>query len=255
MQEQITYEFPLSEYVRTFLRLEDLFGQMHHFAQYDSECQAKAELSCLLNILAISSRTNLRNAVTKEIEHQTKSLAIFTHNPNVDGAKLERTIEQLQQLNIQLRGTSGRLEDILDQVELLKSLEQRVSIPGGACEFDLPAYNFWLNKPFDERRKQIQSWTANLAPIHQAITLLLQFVRSSAAPTAKTAQAGFYQQGLDANQSIKLLRVTVKSNVKYFAEISGDKHRFTVRFMEPQETERTQQTNEDILFELSICQL
>ena len=206
MSEQITYELPLSERIRTFLRLEDLFEQMLHFSQHDGEWQNRAELSCLLDILAISSRTDLRNEITKEIERHTKCLVIFAKNPKVDREKLEQSIDQLNSLNRQLLTSSGRIDQVLGQVDLLKCLSQRNSIPGGTCDFDLPAYHFWLNKPLSVRREH-------------------------------------------------LLRISLNLSSEYFAEISGGKHRFTVRFMLPLETERPSQIDEDIRFTLSICQL
>ncbi|MBV1875509.1 MAG: cell division protein ZapD [Cycloclasticus sp.] len=251
----MTYELPLSERIRTFLRLEDLFEQMLHFSQHDGEWQNRAELGCLLDILAISSRTDLRNEITKEIERHTKYLVIFAQNPKVDRVKLEQSIDQLNLLNRQLLSTSGRIDQILSQVDLLKCLSQRNSIPGGTCDFDLPTYHFWLNKPLDVRREEIQSWTAHLNPIRQSISLLLQFIRYSATPTPKTAHAGFYQQSLDTNHPVHLLRVSLDIDSQYFAEISGGKHRFTVRFMVPLETERPSQICDDINFTLSICQL
>lgn len=255
MSNQITYELPLNERIRTFLRLEDLFEQMQHFSEHDGEWQNRAELSCLLDILAISGRSDLKNEITKEIERHTKSLAIFSQNPNVDSAKLEQTIAQLSQLNVELLSSSGRIDKALNQVELLKCLAQRNSIPGGTCDFDLPTYHFWLNKPLEQRRLQIQSWTKNLAPVQQAIRLLLQFIRYSATPVTHTALAGFYQQSLDSSQSAQLLRVSLASDAEYFAEISGGKHRFTVRFMQPEDFDRPHQSSEDIKFSLTIGQL
>lgn len=255
MSEQITYELPLSERIRTFLRLEDLFEQMLHFSQHDGEWQNRAELGCLLDIIAISSRTDLRNEITKEIERHTKCLVIFAQNPKVDREKLEQSIEQLNRLNRQLLSSSGRIEQILSRVDLLKCLSQRNSIPGGTCDFDLPAYHFWLNKPLNIRRAQIQSWTTHLEPIRQSISLLLQFIRYSANPTQKIAHSGYYQQSLDGNQPVHLLRVSLNRESSFFAEISGGKHRFTVRFMLPLESERPSQTSDDIEFTLNICQL
>ncbi|MEO1897810.1 MAG: cell division protein ZapD [Cycloclasticus sp.] len=255
MPERITYELPLSERIRTFLRLEDLFEQMHHFSQHDGEWQNRAELGCLLDILSISGRTDLRNEITKEIERHTKSLVVFVQNPKVDRDKLEQSIEQLNQLKLKLMSTTGRIDQVIGQVDLLKCLAQRNSIPGGTCDFDLPAYHFWLNKPLAQRREAIHAWTGHLSPIRKAISLLLQFIRFSATPALKTAESGFYQQNLESAQPVQLLRVSLAINSEYFAEISGGKHRFTVRFMQPSEAERPSQTKDNVDFTLSICQL
>ena len=159
MNEQITYELPLSERIRIFLRLQNLFDQMQYFALHDNEHQNRAELNCLLDILTITSRNDLKNEIIKEVERHTKSLVIFSKNPHVDSTKLKKSIEQLNDLNLSLMSSNIRTENKLNQVELLKSLAQRSSIPGGSCDFDLPIFHFWLHRPLAERRKEIQRWT------------------------------------------------------------------------------------------------
>lgn len=255
MSEIITYELPLNERVRTFLRLEDLFFQMEHFAQQDAPYQNRAELGCLLDILSIAGRSDLRNEITKEIERHIKRLVIFTQNPHVDRKKLQESISQLTLLNQKLIAFEGRIDQQASNIQLLKSLAQRSSIPGGTCDFDLPSYHFWLNQPVEIRRQQIHDWSENLHPIKESIALLLQFIRFSSAPIIKTAISGFYQQALNSSQAVQLLRVSVATSVFAFAEISGGKHRFSVRFMQPSETERASQVTGNIDFTLHICQL
>ena len=161
----------------------------------------------------------------------------------------------LSQLSLKLFSSTGRVDQKIGQIELLKCLAQRSSIPGGAYDFDLPAYHFWLNRPLQQRREEIQSWCENLIPIQHSINLLLQFIRTSTTPMTKIAHAGFYQQNLDANHSAQLLRVSFEQEKNYYAEISGGKHRFTVRFMQPNESERASQVTDNINFTLNICQL
>lgn len=255
MTKKIIYELPLNERIRIFLKLEDLFEQMLHFSEFDDEWNNRAELSCLLNILAIASRADLKAEITKEIDRHIKSLAIFSNSPNVDRDKLGQTIKHLHHLNSQIIAGVGRIDQKLTTVELLKCLSQRNNIPGGTCDFDIPSYHFWLNQPLSYRREQIKSWTENLTSIQQAIHLLLQFVRHSASPAQVTAYSGFYQQNINKHQSVPLIRVSVETSSPYFAEISGGKHRFTVRFMEPRETDRAIQTSLDINFSLHLCQI
>lgn len=255
MSETITYELPLSERIRTFIRLEHLFEQMQHFSLHDDEHHNRAELNSLLEILVIVGRSDLKNEITKEIERHTKSLVLFSQNPHVDGTKLQQSIDQLNKLSLDILSSNGRADQKIGQIELLKCLAQRSSIPGGTYDFDLPVYHFWLNRPLQQRREQIQSWCENLIPIQQSINLLLQFIRTSTTAITKTACDGFYQQNLDANYASQLLRVSFPMDKDYYAEISGGKHRFTVRFMQPNESERATQVTEDVNFTLHICQL
>ena len=255
MANSITYELPLNERIRTFLRLEGLFKQTDHFAEQDNEWNNRAELNCLLDVFAISSRADLKSEITKEIDRHTKSLAVFSQNPNVDSEKLRTSIEKLNELSMTLLTTAGRIDQRTSQIDLLKCLTQRNSIPGGSCDFDLPGYHFWLNKPLQERREQLQYWSENLVPIKKSINLLLGYIRSSGSPASKIAACGVYQQSLGDHQSVQLIRVTLDKNSPYFSEISGGKHRFTVRFMSLRDTERPAQTSDDVDFSLTICQL
>lgn len=255
MPEQIHYELPLNERIRTFLKLEDLFVQMMHYSQFDDEWLNRAEIGCLLDIFSICSRSDLKTEISKEIDRLINQLVVFAQNPNVDRAKLENSIEQLQQLLHVFNTSTGRLDQPLHDVELLKALSKRNSVPGGTCEFDIPAYHFWLNQPIEARRTQINSWYQHLAALHQSIQLLLQFIRSSAQPSLKIAEEGFYQQALDGNLPTQLIRVSFDRQAPYCAEFSGGKHRFTVRFMIPSDNEKPVQVVQDIPFTLSICQL
>jgi cell division protein ZapD len=251
----ITYELPLNERIRTFLRLEKLFKQVVHFSQHDNEWQARAELGCLLDIFTLSSRADLKSEITKEIEHHTKSLAFYSNSPNVDSEKLRSSIEKLNELNLALHATPGRIDQKANQIDLLKCLNQRSSIPGGTCDFDLPGFHYWLNKPLQERREEIQYWSENLIPIQKSVKLLLEYIRSSGMPTPKVAACGVYQQSLGDQQAVQLIRVSLDQQSPYFSEISGGKHRFTVRFMSLRETDRPAQTSDDINFNLILCHL
>jgi cell division protein ZapD len=50
-----------------------------------------------------------------------------------------------------------------------------------------------------------------------------------------------------------LLRVGLRRTQPYFAEISGGKHRFTIRFMNSNASERPTQSEEDVAFQLTCC--
>ena len=69
------------------------------------------------------------------------------------------------------------------------------------------------------------------------------------------AHEGFFQQSLDSNLPIQLIRVAVPAELPYFAEISAGKHRLTIRFLEPQPGRRPLQAQESVEFQLTCCTL
>ena len=64
------YEQPLSERMRTFLRLEFLYQQMLYNGEREADWAARAAISTLLDLLAILSRGDVRSDVHKELDPQ-----------------------------------------------------------------------------------------------------------------------------------------------------------------------------------------
>jgi cell division protein ZapD len=52
-----------------------------------------------------------------------------------------------------------------------------------------------------------------------------------------------------------MIMVKLPASSPYFAEISGGKHRFTVRFMDSESKPRPAQVSEDVVFDLYCCAL
>jgi cell division protein ZapD len=118
----------------------------------------------------------------------------------------------------------------------------------------LPEYHYWLGQDAAIKLKDLEYWSSSYADIRTAIELVLSFIRQSNVPTKETAIAGFFQITLDKSQPYQLLKVTLDKSVPSFAEISGGKHRCTIRFMTPaSEDNRASQSPENIPFELTCC--
>lgn len=255
VNRDVIYELPLNERIRTFLRLELLFEQTDFFLRQPSEWASRVVINCLLDISTISSRTDLKTEITKEIERHSKSLNIIAQNPGIDQHKLSETLNQLRNLNQQIHSVTGKIGNRLIQTDLLKTISQRISIPGGTCDFDVPVFHHWLKRPDEKRLEDLLTWSSEFDPYKQAIMLLLNFIRLSAHPTIRQANGGFYQQPLPQGQPFQMIRVIVDPDCPLFAEISGGRHRFSIRFMLPRNDERPVQTDKDIDFKLALCNL
>src|SRR3546814_14828175 len=66
----LVFEQPLSERVRTFLRLELLFLQYHDHRRDETSFGARASLHALLDLLVVTSRSDLKNDILKELTDQ-----------------------------------------------------------------------------------------------------------------------------------------------------------------------------------------
>jgi cell division protein ZapD len=250
----ILYEFPLNERIRLFMRLEQLFQQLDYFLEEGSSWSSRVVIATLLDILELFSRNDLKSEALKELDRHSAILAKMARNQReIDYDKLDKILAKLETLSKELYETPGKIGLSLMENDLFKSISQRSTIPGGTCSFDLPAFHYWLHSDDALRRRDLERWVEPFALIRSAIEMLLNFIRTCAVPTEERASAGFFQKNLDHTLPYQLLRVAIPRAEPYFAEISGGKHRFTIRFMIPDATQRPVQCSQDVTFQLTCC--
>ena len=106
----VRYEQPLSERMRTFLRLEYLYDQLLFHIERESQWASRAAVTSLLDIIAILGRGDLRSDIIKELERQIDIFDRYQNIPNVDEERLSRVLRNLQ---IAPPGTKRRRASIL----------------------------------------------------------------------------------------------------------------------------------------------
>lgn len=254
-EKTITYEQPLNERIRQFLRLEHLFQQSRYTMQGESAWESRGTLSCLTDILEILSRSDVKTDVLKFLERIQLDLSQLRDSAAVDRARLDATLERLEQHYARLHAVKGNLAHDLKEHHLISSLLQRSTVTAGVNSFDLPLFHYWLQQPAEDRIASLEHWYRKLEVLQQPIGLILELIRGSAEPVSVIAGQGFYQQALDTSRTFQLIRVTIAANTPYFAEISGGRHRVSVRFLQAQDSGRPVQAGEDIPFQLSCCAL
>jgi cell division protein ZapD len=250
----VEYEQPLTERMRTFLRLEFLYHQASFHADANNDWSSRAAVASLLDIIAILSRGDVRSEAMKELERQAESLRRFRTQPAVDHARLGSLLHNVEELRDQLGKSGTGIIQQLRESEFLSAIKHRSAIPGGTCVFDLPDYTHWLSRSYDERRLQLEKWLSGLRPLCDAVAEVLWLTRESARPRRQLASGGMFQQPLERNEMPSLLRVLMPGDADLFPEISGGQHRFTVRFLRwSGADQRARQTDEDVSFLLVLC--
>ena len=248
------YEQPLTERMRTLMRLEFLYQQLLYNAELESDWAMRAATSSLLDLVTILSRGDVRSEVLKELDNQIDGLRRFQSQPEVDTARLASLIETMDASRRELQDVGTQYLQPLKDNEFLSAIKHRSSIPGGTCQFDLPEYSHWLRQPPERRDKDFSTWLKALRPMCDAVTELLWLIREIAPPVDKKAINGMYQHSMQKNTSCQLLRVLLPASSQLFPEISGSHHRFTVRFLEWSTIDRRAvQTGHDVDFKLCIC--
>lgn len=253
--ELVTFEQPLTEKVRTFLRLEFLFAQHQHHRADDTPYGARATLHALLDILVVISRSDLKNEILKELTDQHAHLTRLAAKPGVDPGLLHGVLGEIQQAVRGMQQLATQFANsLLRGNDFLTSVLSRASIPGGTCAFDLPIYHYWLSRPHELIRRDLDGWFADLRPFEQAVNLYLKLLRNSVPGQQVVARGGIHIQTPQA--PCLLLRVTVPVATAVYPEISAGKHRFTVRFMSAIDINaRSHQTIADVSFQIQCCAL
>ena len=254
MTETHVYEQPLNEKVRAFLRLEKLFQQYAFHLKHGSDWNNRVAIDSILEILAYTTRSDIKLEVLKELERQHTRLERLSKRPQIDQSQLASVLKKIQKRMGELQAISGQVGQDTKSVELLTAIAQKSSVPGSICDFDLPALKHWLTLPKEQRQKHIEKWFQPFGHLDRAVQLILDVLRHSAEGTEEVAHSGFFQKSLDTNQAIQLLRISVPDNVLCYPEISAGKHRFSVRFMKNEDPSlRPEQCQDDVSFKLKMC--
>ena len=250
----ILYEQPLNERMRTFLRLEFLYKQLHYNSEQESSWSSRDSITSLLDVVAIMSRGDVRGDVLKELERQLFLMDRLQQTQDIDNTRLKEVMGKLQSLRGALNAVGPKYLQELRDNEFLNAIRHRSSIPGGTCAFDLPEYTHWLRQGFERRSADIQNWMTVVSPLCDSVIALLWLVRNSKQPTRQVAVAGVYQHSMNRDSANALIRLGFPAKSALYPEISGGQHRFTVRLMEWDSSEhRPVQIKHDVEFRLTVC--
>jgi cell division protein ZapD len=252
----ISYEYPLSERVRTLLRLEDLYRKAVYFAGKSEAVENHVALVLLFDILEVAGRADLKSDLLQELERQRQSLEGLRDNPAISVDALNAVVREIDHVSTRLFQMSGKFGQDLRENEWLMAIKQRTSIPGGVCEFDLPSYHYWLNQGAEQRRSDLEVWLAPFRPIHGALSIVLRLLRESGKSSAQMATQGVFQQMM-AGRMAQMLRIRLERAHACVPEISANKYALNIRFMTltGPGRERPRTADFDVPFELTFCNL
>lgn len=249
----LLYEYPFNEGIRTMLRLEHLFGRLDELMPRDAPVDHHYALATLFEIMDVAARADLKSDLLKDLDRHRTQLMGYRGNPAISEAALEGVIARIdtawQRLN-QLQGKAGQT---LASNDWLMGIRSRISIPGGTCEFDLPAYYAWQHHSAESRRADLAGWAATLTPLADALHALMQLLRDGGTPQRMVAVAGQYQQSLPQNKTYQLLRLRMDGGDGLVPEITGHRLMVSVRMMRADAENRLRPASVDVPFELTLC--
>jgi len=249
----VLYEYPFNESIRTMLRLEHLFDRLGQLLARDAAVDHHFALVTMFEIMDVASRADLKSDLLKELERHKAQFNSYRSSPQVSQQALDEVIARIDHAFNGLNQQSGKAGQSLAGHEWLTSVRSRISIPGGTCEFDLPAYYAWQQREPARRRADLVGWVGTLAPLAEALQVLLQLVRDAGVPHKVAASAGQFQQSLPQGRSYQLLRLRIDDTDGLVPEITGHRLMVSVRLTRADAEGRLRPAAVDVPFELTLC--
>jgi len=246
------YEFPLSERIRTWLRLEDLFDKALFFARGGDARSHHAALLGIFEIVDVTTRSELKSELIQELDRQKSGLEALRSNPAVDAERLRKVLGEIAGALTDLHAMTGKIGQHVRENEWLAGIKGRAGIPGGTCSFDLPVYHYWLNLPSEQRNVDLMTWLGPLLPLKSAVTVVLRILRESGHVSTHTAVQGMFQLML-GGRSAHMLRIAMDAPCA--PEVSANKYALNVRLLAPDTLQKPRLCDRDVVFELTFCSL
>lgn len=247
------YEYPLNESIRTMLRLEHLFDRMGRLMARSDTVDHHFALATIFEVMEVAGRADVKSDLLRELDRQKQQLAAYRGNPSISEAALDDVTARIDSVFTGLNAVPGKAGQELTGNDWLMSIRSRIGIPGGTCEFDLPAYHAWQQHEPTSRRGDLVRWAACLMPFAEALSLVLGLMRDAGVPHRVAAPAGQFQQSLPPGRTYHLLRLRMPDDDDLVPEISGHRLIIQVRLMRPDSEGRLKPANADASFEVTLC--
>ncbi len=234
------YEFPLTESIRRFLRIEMLVEQSLVHIEHDSEYSTIAAVRSLLDLVTLVSKNDTKIELIKQLD----TMMVTTSN-SIEERKKAAELKEI------LGRQSFRAYDEIKENVFLNTLRQRFVIVGGICAFDLPVLHNWLNMSFEVRKQHFYEWMKVIDNILNAVKYVLAYIRRNAIEEECAFKHGFYYRSVKWRAA--LLRIDM-SGYHFFPEFSGNRHQLSIRLVEQESPwEPPKQVDTDITLKVEIC--
>ncbi|TEW54908.1 cell division protein ZapD [Psychromonas sp. RZ22] len=223
----ITFEYPLTEKSRSYLRFESLFLQINQSILFNNESDTVSYFKALFELIELSDRSDIRLDLIKDLRKLSEQMQSWLSYEQADKKAVEEIISEISELMSALLVMSKQLKFFKDS-RFLTSLKQRFFIPGGSCSFDLPQFHFWQSQDITVRQEDAKQWFEHFKILERALTLFLKIKRHQGVKSEQQAKNGFFQS--EVEQALFII-VNVDPALKIYPMISGHKQRYSIRFM------------------------
>ena len=242
----IIFEHPLNEKMRTWLRVEFLLNQLNVHCHFNDN-SALIFFHALSELLEIIERNDIKSDLVKELELQKQKLVLWSNIEGVDHDLLNDLIHQFDDFIAQFNAI-GRLGQPLKDDRFITAIRQRLMIPGGCCSFELPSFHLWLKISKERRYSQIENWLQHLSILDKSLTCYMQLIRQLGEFKRFVYTNNFFQE---TNGDVNLIRIRISLDKNVYPQVSGHMTRYSIRFLALEDYDNV--NSDGIEFELACC--
>ena len=241
-QKDIVFEYPMNAKIRNYLKLEYYINLLNKSINLNFQ---EIVLTHLLNVSEICTRIDYKAEIIKDIDKYIGSLKKWKKSQGSDEQKIKELEIKLKQKRKELNESSHTGCPFKDDM-FLKSINQRLSITGATCSFDLPQLHHWIKSNHEESKKQIQLWYEAFMPIISSLDIILNIIRDSCEYETKSTTDGFFQH--HQTSPIAIAKIRIKEG--YYPSLSGYSNKFAVNIFQFYDQKHY---NKEIFFDLACC--
>jgi len=246
MTNKITFEYPLNEKTRSYLRFEFLFLQIMSSKSFNNKSDTSVFFKALFELIELSERCDIRHDLIKDLRELSTQMELWLKHDEVDHVAVSELLAEIDTLITSVSSMPKQLRYFKTN-RFLTSLKQRFTIPSGCCNFDLPQYHFWLSEGQSKQCKDAETWLVHFEALQKALLLYLKIKRSQGAVSEQNAVNGFYQGEVENSCFVS---IELATDLKVYPMISGHKDRYSIRFMC---SNVENQLSENIEFKQTCC--
>lgn len=240
------YEHPLTEKIRTYLRVESLLQGIDKAAAQHETLHYQVFFRDLFDLLELLEQFQLKQELKKDLEKLRQKYQTWLNVPDVNQEALNQALDQINDAREQLKNVQ-RFGTELREDRYLINIRQRFYTTKGLCSFDMPMAYHWIHLPLEKRQHAVNGWLQHLVVMKETLALCLSILRNTSELKPLQAKRGLYQNDGDDSQ---LLRLEVPISASCYPMISGSPQRFSIKFILFDSGEACMK---DIDFKLAVC--
>ena len=222
----IKIEFPITEKIRKYLKLEYLFNQYDFFIKQKHN---KYISNVIFNIIFKLNANAARADIKVELINDLQRIANKYKHHDEEATKLKKRLEKINSFS----------SYSLNSNKMMQELKVRSESPIGINDIDFSKYKIWNELQNTRSRNMFyKNLSKDLLAIKESIYFILRIIRKQTSKENLIANDMMAQIKLDPLIRFDLLTISLKTIVSYEASISANKYAININFTHPEDTKK-----------------